>query len=201
MTTRRLLSMLATAAVGVVGALAFASPASAHDLTVQGSTDCQSEPGTSTVTWKFTNTWDHDTATIKSISATVNGVEVGMEIAKGASVTGTQVVHGQPGEKVTLTVSAHWSDNYPEHGNKVIVSDPVELKGPCEQPPSPKPSASPSAPAPVSQPASAPASSPASPGLPVTGTPTIAVAGVALVLIAGGTLLVLLGRRRRGAAQ
>jgi hypothetical protein len=191
--TRRLLSLLATAAIGVVGALAFASPADAHAVKPSGSADCQSI-GQYLVTWKIENDWNPPRnvtdahAEITSIDRTLNGVSLGTHIEVHESVTGTELVTGKPGDTLTLIVSATWPADGFEDNDKTAT---VTLGNDC---PSPKPS--PRVPSPA-------ASSPASGGgggLPVTGAPTIAFAGVALVLIAGGVLLVLLGRRRRGAA-
>jgi hypothetical protein len=191
--TRRLLSVLATAAIGVVGALAFASPASAHTVTVTGSAECKSD-GKFTVTWTITNNFTSK-GSVESVSPAIDGLSIGTEINAGDSLKVTQTgVEDNARHQVSLEVGMVWKqDNFhaSDTGTADLVTDDC-------------PSPSPSAPAPASAPVSLPASSPASGGgggLPVTGAPTIAFAGVALVLIAGGTLLVLLGRRRRGAAQ
>jgi hypothetical protein len=222
---RRLFTVLATATIGVLAALAFASPASAWSGSVHGSSECQSASGTFLVTWKIKNDYGAAEAFIKSFTVTPDtpvtaggtAIGVGTTIAAGASITGTQVVPGDTAT-VTLTVVFGWqgsTETFTAYG-KVTPNDM------CTKPSSPPPPPASSPPASVppvatSASASVGASTSASTGvgasagvsstpvggtgggsgLPVTGVSGIAFAGVALALIGGGTALVLLGRRRR----
>jgi hypothetical protein len=202
-TSRRLLSLAATLTIGVLAALAIASPASAWTGSISGSAECQS--GTWVVTWTISNDFNAP-ATIKSFQATPdtpvkNGdttIGVGTPIAALSKITGTQEVPGDA-TAAKLVVEFEWTAR-----DKFTATGKVTLEGTCVKPspsPSPSPVASPSlSPVPSAVVSASPSTGGGGGGggLPTTGVSGIAFGGVALVLIGGGTALVLLGRRRRG---
>jgi LPXTG-motif cell wall-anchored protein len=197
--------LLAAAALGVVGALAFATTASACTIGVTGTPECDTQTGTVTVTWTVTAS---DNANVKASTVTPSGTTISLPstIAKGSKgVTATQTVPGTAKE-ATLTVELTNADRSPKFD--LTKKGTVALKGDCvATKPSESPSASPSAVASASaspsQSAVAPVSTSPASGtgagstLPVTGTSLTWFVVAAVVLIGGGAGLFVLSRRRR----
>jgi LPXTG-motif cell wall-anchored protein len=117
---RRVLALGGAVAVGVVAALALASPASAHHTGVVGKADCDLRTGEYVVTWTVTNDFSAD-ATITQVirrdagaGVTLSGIAVG-GVVPGASgdtkgsITGTQRVPGNS-TKIGLLVRMSWPD-------------------------------------------------------------------------------------------
>ncbi|HKS99225.1 MAG TPA: hypothetical protein VJT31_06810, partial [Rugosimonospora sp.] len=176
-TSRRLLTLAATAALGVLAALAISSPASAHPATVAGSPGgCQPQSGNWKVAWTVTNDWGTDaqiTAIQASFGSTVTNLDIGTMVrANGGSVSGVQLVDGSRHgpSSVTLTVSFVWPrDNW----RTTITSDPVSLdrgKCVCASPsPTVKPSPSPQRSSPAATPPASATPTPVAPPSPSAG--------------------------------
>ena len=198
--------LLAAAAIGVVGALAFASSASAHTAGVTGVAACESATGTWTVTWTVSNDWNLDAKLSKVTVGPAGSVMTDLPTTITAApknghttITGTETVKA-PATEATLTAHVRWSDGVTQN-----IKGAVELSGPCTESPSPSPSASaPASPSPSpSKTAVAPVSSSPASGtgagstLPVTGTSLTWFIVAAVVLIGGGAALFFVSRRRR----
>jgi hypothetical protein len=116
---RRVLSRrLAVVAALVFGTVALvAAPASAHTLTVSGTTVCPDSDHI--VTWTIHNNETLPTRTMNfaRVTATVDGVDYGISgyassVPPGGSTTGTTTVPGNINGTITLTVHAVWADGY-----------------------------------------------------------------------------------------
>jgi hypothetical protein len=140
---RRTMAVLASAFIGLAGAVATAAPASATHPTVKGSSECVSDEGW-TVEWTLTNKWKND-GTVTAVTvlnprqgSTLTGdIAVGAEVQQGKDfkLTGTQ----------TLPLTAKFAkievvvkfDNGHEEGDAGYVRQPTEK---CTQPePEPEP--------------------------------------------------------------
>ncbi|HEX6501272.1 MAG TPA: LPXTG cell wall anchor domain-containing protein [Micromonosporaceae bacterium] len=139
---RRLLALAATAFLGVVAALAVASPASAHHTTVEGHAVCDPKSASWDVTWTVTNSETDITGVITHVA--YNAGDAPTVIVPGAvlpkqgdgPLVGHQQVHTSG--NVTLAVSAEW-----HRGDRTIrntASGTVVLTGTCP-PPTSAPSA------------------------------------------------------------
>lgn len=196
--------LLAAAALGVVGALAFATSASACTIGVTGVANCDTLTGTYTVTWTVTAS---DDANVKSTTVTPSGTSITLPSGisgGGKGVTATQTV---PGDQRTASLEVELTNAGKSPRFDLKKSGTVTLGGNCVVTASPSPSASAVVPPPASPSASqsavAPASSAPASGtgaggsLPVTGTSLTWFVVAAVVLIGGGTALFLVSRRRR----
>ncbi|MEV6813307.1 cell wall anchor protein [Micromonospora sp. NPDC051296] len=141
---RRPLAVLAATLIGMTGAAAVATPASAHHTTITGTVVCDQLSGERVITWKVVNSERDKAATIKKVTAEpstpvkvlVPGADAvdlqGVAITRGGFVEAVQRV---PGDTATakLTVEARW-DNRREQTN----SGTVNLAGDAPCAPAPK---------------------------------------------------------------
>jgi hypothetical protein len=134
--------------VAILG-LWLAPAALAHHPIVSGTTACQAD-GTQKVTWTVTNSestaGSNRTMTIDaggvnvSQGSAINGISAGQSYpptpTAGSTKTGTQSFGGKAGGSVTLSITASWSNNGPQHVTSALAS--VTLKSDCPSPPEPK---------------------------------------------------------------
>ncbi len=197
LSSRRLLSLVATAAIGVVAALAFASPASAHFLQIVGI------PGgcignTGQITWIVTNVRGNPgTITVESTpSGTFEHTTMKLPDGKGQQLKFTETVPGNA-TLVHLTVHVDWHPYWDDKENPYS-GDADFGKSACTVPPPPSPRPSKSvAPSPSASSSAPPAVHTSTPSLPVTGVNAVAIAGAAVVLLGVGSLMLLYTRRRQ----
>lgn len=138
---RRVLAITASAAVGLVGAVVLASPASAHHSEVKGVPVCDTTTGEWVVTWTVTSVApadvdfykllevqvEPDGSTVSNIAATP--AEAGYPHDAKSPLVGEQRL---PGDAVSasLGVRAEWDNEYVEKGK--LKRDEVRFGGPCE---------------------------------------------------------------------
>jgi hypothetical protein len=205
-----LIALIAGVALGTAGALALATPASAHHVTVTGTAECITDTGEWQITWTVTNSEDDIPGTVTGVVATpdtpVSDIVVGATLPADGTLVGTQVVPGAT-SSASLTVAIEWTRPYKKIRDRDTGT--VPLDGTCAPPPPPPPSEPPptepppTEPPPPSEPPATEPPATESPepgeggGLPVTGASTGIVAGVALLLVAFGTAMFLIARRRR----
>lgn len=149
---RRLLAGAAATAIGVIGAVALASPASAHHTGVSGEAVCDEATGDWVITWTVTNSEVDIPGTFTSVvvdpEADLSPVAVGEELPIGGITAEQRVSADTP--SASLEVSVVW------HRKRFDPTDTkrgeVTLGGECAPPaspspePSPEPSPSPSEP-------------------------------------------------------
>ncbi|MBQ1027116.1 cell wall anchor protein [Micromonospora sp. C95] len=116
---RRPLAVLAAALIGLTGAAAVATPASAHHTTITGTVACDQLSGERVITWKVANSEKWKTATIKKVTAEpstpvqvlVPGNEpVDLEDVAIPGDSFVEAVQRVPGDTASakLTVEARW---------------------------------------------------------------------------------------------
>lgn len=174
---RRALAVAAGATIGLVGAVALTTPASAHHPIPVGLPVCVTADGDWKVVWKVWNSERDLAATLTAVSTDPAEGELTGEIVVGAELpTGRDGIRGEqtlPAEvsKVTLTVTAEWIRT--KFKKTEIVTQTVtsnEVKKPrrpldqCAEPePTPEPTPEPS---PSSEPSPEPTESPTAPATP-----------------------------------
>jgi LPXTG-motif cell wall-anchored protein len=136
---RRVLAVAASAAVGLVGAVVLASPASAHHSEVSGVPVCDTETGEWVVTWTVTSVAPRGVPSYRlvDVQLTPEGSSVSnIVVTEGPGFphsTGTPLVGEQrlPGdaESASLGVQAKWSNRFEESELKW---GEVRFGGPCE---------------------------------------------------------------------
>ncbi|MFI2652880.1 hypothetical protein [Micromonospora fulviviridis] len=144
---RRLLSLAGVMLLGMLAALAAASPAAAHRTRVSGAAVCQPD-GTYEITWQVSDgSWENRYAQITTLVARpqkpIDGIKVGSAISadtdgngpKGV-VVGVQRVPGTT-TSASLTVSATW---FERNGDRTGISSTASgqaggLKGTCGRKP------------------------------------------------------------------
>jgi LPXTG-motif cell wall-anchored protein len=143
---RRVLAVAAGAVIGAIGALALASPASAHHSEVVGTPVCDTETGEWVVTWTINSFAPASAPQFKLIEvqvtpadSSVDGVAVtegdAFPHATGASLVGEQRLPGDA-ESASLAVRAQWSNGFEEAD---LRTGYVSFDGPCDQPTEPGP--------------------------------------------------------------
>ncbi|MGW0503667.1 cell wall anchor protein [Micromonospora sp. NPDC003241] len=126
---RRPLAVLAAALIGSTGAVALASPASAHHTTISATVACDQRSGERVITWKVVNSERRKTATITNVTANpATTVVLAPEGADAAELKGTAIpkagfvegVQRVPGDttSATLTVDAAWFQEGDSRRNK-----------------------------------------------------------------------------------
>lgn len=121
---KKAISALAVVLLALVGAVALASPASAHHNTVTGVAVCNADTGKFDVTWTITNSEADKTETATSRLGSVN-------IAAGGSAQQTESVSAGTH---TLDVHGVWQNEVTHDA-----SGSVTTEGTCETPPPPPP--------------------------------------------------------------
>jgi hypothetical protein len=139
---RRVLAVAASAVIGLIGALALASPASAHHTEVKGVPYCDTDTGEWVVTWTVNSFAPAQAPTYKLVEVQVTpegssvsniAVTEGDEFphATGVPLEGEQRLPGDT-ESASLGVRAKWSNTFEEDKLK---SGVVTFEGTCEKPP------------------------------------------------------------------
>lgn|GEM_PF-1019953 len=187
---RRALAIAAGATIGMVGAVALATPASAHHPIPVGLPVCKTADGDWKIVWKVWNSERDLAATLTEVSTDPAETEITGEIFVGAELpTGSDGIRGEqmiPSEitKVTLTVTAEWLRVRPrktEVVTQTVTSIPVKKPKPkllkllpmCAEP-TPSPTVDPTT-EPTTEPTVQPTVEPSvdpSPTAPVTPEPT-----------------------------
>jgi LPXTG-motif cell wall-anchored protein len=139
---RRLMVLCAAVAAGTLGALALASPVSAHQTSVTGQIVCDQQAGEWVITWTVTNTQNNIVGTFESVDlspaapALEKIVDGGtLPLNSAGPLTETQRLPGStPAGVRTLEVHVLW--NYPAGHSDVRDSDSgsVKLEGTCNAP-------------------------------------------------------------------
>ncbi|GGM36975.1 hypothetical protein GCM10011608_21990 [Micromonospora sonchi] len=131
---RRPLAVLSAALIGMTGAAAMATPASAHHTTITGKVVCDQLTGERVITWKVENSELRTAATVTKVTAEpstpvkvlVAGADPvdlqGFAIGRGGSVEAVQRV---PGDTLNakLTVEARWDNNRTQTNSGTIKLD------------------------------------------------------------------------------
>jgi LPXTG-motif cell wall-anchored protein len=113
----RLLALAGSIFLGLAGAVALATPASAHHTTITGEATCVS--GKWQIVWEIENSEKDKTATISKVTANPNtavtrdDTKVALQsttILPGATVTATQEIEGNI-KQATLKIDALWEAN------------------------------------------------------------------------------------------
>jgi LPXTG-motif cell wall-anchored protein len=136
---RRVLAVAASAAVGIVGAIVLASPASAHHSEVKGVPVCDTTTGEWVVTWTVTSVAPPgvDFYRLVDVQLTPEGSSVsniavtegrGFPHSTGAPLVGEQRLPGDA-ESASLGVKAKWNNRFEETDLKW---GEVRFGGPCE---------------------------------------------------------------------
>jgi LPXTG-motif cell wall-anchored protein len=173
--------------------LAFARPAWAHTVAVTGSTSCPD--ANHLVSWDIHNneTSSDRTLTILSATATIGGNTYAVQgydavVPPQGDTQATTVIPGDVTGTVTITVQAHWPDDFKNHA-----TGSVELQAPCLDTSTTVPPTT--APPTTAPPATPPTGPPTTPGPPVSqgnvpssGGPQGSVAGIESGPGAAGTL-------------
>jgi hypothetical protein len=141
---RRPLAVLAAALIGLTGAAAVATPASAHHTTITATVVCDQLSGERVITWTVANSERRTAATVKKVTAEpstpiqvlVPGADPvdlqGVAIPRGGSVQAVQRVPGTT-ESAKLIVEGRW-DNRRERTNEGTIN--LAADGACT--PAPK---------------------------------------------------------------
>jgi LPXTG-motif cell wall-anchored protein len=142
---RRLLSVLSAVVIGLVGALLFASPASAHYSSVSGTAACVN--GNWVVSWTVVthrqpanSTWALYLVLAQHVVSGQAPVTDPDPITENVfqdstkNFTGTQTIDGAFKGNAKLSVKAKWSDKYKEYNAQVGT---VYLPGGCTTQPNP----------------------------------------------------------------
>lgn len=158
LSVRRLLSIVAATALGLIGVLVVASPASAHYTVITGDPSCDTTKGQWVVNWTiaskahYSSTWvkflfvnaksGTGTAPTTSPSAPFDSTSFETNTQKNlpGPFTGTQTVVNGSAKWAHIEVRTKWSDNYTDPVNKPSKGD-VTLSGNCVKD-QPSPSAS-----------------------------------------------------------
>jgi LPXTG-motif cell wall-anchored protein len=139
---RRLLAGAAATAIGVIGAVALASPASAHHTGVSGEAVCDEVTGEWVISWTVTNSETDIPGTFTSVVVTpeadLTPVAVGGELPIGG-ITVEQRVSAET-TSASLEVSVEWDRKRVRRDTK---KGEVTFGGECAPPPSPSPSPEP----------------------------------------------------------
>ncbi len=142
---RRPLAVLAAALIGMTGAMAVATPASAHHTTITATVVCDQLSGERVITWKVVNSEARKTATITKVAAdpntpvtvAVNGTESkpldSVVIPEGSFVEAVQRVPGDTA-RATLKVDAVWLKNNAKSSDEGSIN--LATDAPCT--PAPK---------------------------------------------------------------
>jgi LPXTG-motif cell wall-anchored protein len=136
---RRVLAVAASAAVGLIGAVVLATPASAHHSEVKGVPVCDTETGEWVVTWTVTSVAPPgvDFYRLVDVQLTPEGSSVsniavtegrGFPYSTGAPLVGEQRLPGDA-ESASLGVKAKWNNRFEESDLKW---GEVTFGGPCE---------------------------------------------------------------------
>ena len=106
---KRLLGFTGAVLLGTLGAVALGSPAQAHHNTITAGAVCAN--GKIKITWSVTNSESDKRETItkveKSHSAPIPGIAADTQIAKGATITGIQMVDANT-TSAKLKLWARW---------------------------------------------------------------------------------------------
>jgi hypothetical protein len=134
---RRILAVAASVSIGIVGALALASPASAHHTNITGTAECPGPDGTWVVTWTVTS-WatSYHNATqykITSLQTTpaeteISGIPLNTWRDMDQAFVGEQVLPAEA-DTAQIEVSAKWNNNV----GKTNTSPTVHKPEPCEE--------------------------------------------------------------------
>jgi hypothetical protein len=113
---RRIAAVAASACLGIVGALALASPASAHHSYVSGDASCpHPETGEWRVTWTITSwaeQWHNaDKFKVIDLSAPIDGITIGEWQSMDQAFVGEQVLTAEI-TSVELTVTTMWNNGH-----------------------------------------------------------------------------------------
>ncbi|GIJ33914.1 MULTISPECIES: cell wall anchor protein [Micromonospora] len=142
---RRPLAVLAAALIGLTGAAAVATPASAHHTTITATAVCDQLSGERVITWKVENSERNKDATITKVTANPNTdvtVQVRADesrplhsvvIPKNSFVEAVQRVPGDT-TRATLRVDAVWQKNNARASNEGSIN--LDRDGACT--PAPK---------------------------------------------------------------
>jgi hypothetical protein len=103
----RVLAFAGAIALGAIGAVALAAPASAHTAQLSYELKCGPEAGTATVVWTIKNNW-HTDGTVK-LNRDLNGVKDGDTVGANKSSIGTEDVQLADHAK-TLKLTMKWPD-------------------------------------------------------------------------------------------
>lgn len=159
---RRLFAGPLAMAIGVIGAVALAAPASAQTATVYGQVVCDATSGDWVITWTVANDQADRVATIHTVQVTPNA-DIS-PIASNAIVpkqgdgvlTATQRVSAGAASLATLNILVGWDRVTRDHAK-----DTVDLRGECTTSPGPSPAPTASPPAtPSPEPTAGPPTSP-----------------------------------------
>lgn len=137
---RRALAVAGATAIGLVGAVAIATPASAHHSEVVGVPVCDTANGDWVVTWTVKSFAPDEAPKFRFIEVshtpadtTLSGIAVTEDNSfphtTGTEVVGTQKVPGSA-ESASLTVRAKWSNHFVE---ETAHTGEVEFDGTCEE--------------------------------------------------------------------
>jgi len=139
---RRLLVLCAAVAAGTLGALALASPVSAHHTSVNGEIVCDLKAGEWVITWTVTNTQNNivgtfESATLSPAAPALTTIVTGgtLPLNSAGPLTEVQRLPGStPAGVRTLEVHVLW--NYPPGKSDVRdgARDSVEIEGTCNAP-------------------------------------------------------------------
>lgn len=141
---RRALAVAASATIGLIGAVALASPASAHHSEVEGVPYCDTDTGQWVVTWTVNSFAPREASAYKlveveSTPATHPVSNIGVtDTDEYPHRTNRELVGEQrlPGDatSASLGVRAQWSNGYEE---SELRRGSLTFEGPCEQSPEP----------------------------------------------------------------
>ncbi|MDG4767236.1 LPXTG cell wall anchor domain-containing protein [Solwaraspora sp. WMMD406] len=185
---RRALALAAGATIGLVGAVAFAAPASAHYSVPTGSAVCDTTTGEWVVTWNVDSEWHFESTHFKFLAAfhlpastTLTGIER-TKIRDGYPYPVEETVVGEqrlPGDAkwATLGVMVGWNDGFAE---KKLRKQTITFEGECttetpEPTPTPSPTQEPS-PSPEPSPEPTATAEPTPSPSPTQEVPTVAPA-------------------------
>jgi LPXTG-motif cell wall-anchored protein len=140
--SRRILAVAGSAVVGLIGALALASPASAHHTEVSGVPYCDTSTGDWVVTWTVDSFAPEEAPNYRllDVQVTPQGSSVsniaitegdGFPHASGVPLEGVQRLPGDT-QSASLSVRAKWSNRFEE---KDLKSGTVTFEGTCKKPP------------------------------------------------------------------
>lgn len=143
---RRVLAVAAAAAIGLIGAVAIGSPASAHHSEVSGVPYCDVETGEWVVTWTIDSIAPRDVESYKLIlvdSLPAEHPVQGIAVTEGdeyphsttAPLIGEQRLPGDA-TWALLKVRAEWENGFKD--TRKGVKDVVRFGGPCEKAPVPQ---------------------------------------------------------------
>ena len=117
---RRVVTGAAASALAIVGLVAFATPAFAHDNLISASANCASPLGSGyTIAWTIQNDFNGpETGSVTSVTgglSTLSSTTFGVAASPGqpySSTTLTQTLPATASGPITLAISSRWSDGF-----------------------------------------------------------------------------------------